>query len=114
MRLVYFVLPLLTLGAVVTTHTAQLPTVPASTQVTGDYANADIRVLSPGVVFSSGLPDIAAAFSKESGKRVGINTVGMGTIVREITTRNPPPDVIVLPLTLRERLCLVAMAMAVR
>ena len=64
---------------------------------TGDYATADIRVLTPGVVFSSGLPDIAAAFAKETGKTVGINTVGMGTIVEEMTTRTPPPDVIVLP-----------------
>jgi len=28
----------------------------------GDYATADIRVITPGVVFASGLPDIAAAF----------------------------------------------------
>ncbi len=52
---------------------------------TGDYDKADIRVLTPGVVFSSGLPDLAAAFSKETGKKtVGINTVGMGTIVEEM------------------------------
>jgi molybdate transport system substrate-binding protein len=73
---------------------------------TGDYATANIRVLTPGVVFSSGLPDIAAAFSKETGKTVGINTVGMGTIVEEMTKRTPPPDVIVLPFQLMNTLAL--------
>ena len=66
----------------------------------GEYATADIRVLTPGVVFSSGLPDLALAFSKESKKSVGINTVGMGTIVQEMMKRTPPPDVIVLPFQL--------------
>ena len=61
----------------------------------GDYATADIRVITPGVVFASGLPDIAAAFTKETGKKVGIVVVGMGTIVEEIGKRTPPPDVIV-------------------
>jgi molybdate transport system substrate-binding protein len=72
----------------------------------GEYATADIRVLTPGVVFSSGLPDIALAFTKETKKSVGINTVGMGTIVQEMTTRTPPPDVIVLPFQLMTTLAL--------
>ena len=77
-----------------------------TTPTSGDYATADIRVLTPGVVFSSGLPDIAAAFAKETKKTVGINTVGMGTIVEEMTTRTPPPDVIVLPFQLMTTLVL--------
>lgn len=85
----------------------QKPDAPAVFSPTaGDYATADIRVLTPGVVFSSGLPDIAAAFSKETGKKVGANTVGMGTIVQEMTTRTPPPDVIVLPFQLMTTLAL--------
>ena len=78
----------------------------------GDYATADIRVLTPGVVFMSGLPDIAAAFTKETGKTVGINTVGMGTIVDEMTKRTPPPDVIVLPFQLMNSLALEGGVMA--
>src|SRR5262245_66602863 len=50
----------------------------------GDYMTADIRVITPGVVFASGLPDIAAGFTKETGKKVGIVVVGMGTIVDEM------------------------------
>ena len=66
----------------------------------GDYATADIRVITPGVVFAAGLPDIAAAFTKETGKKVGVVVVGMGTIVEEMTKKTPPPDVIVLPFQL--------------
>jgi molybdate transport system substrate-binding protein len=84
----------------------QKPTAPVNSPTAGDYATADIRVLTPGVVFSSGLPDIAAAFGKETGKKVGINTVGMGTIVNEMKTRNPPPDVIILPFQLMTTLAL--------
>jgi molybdate transport system substrate-binding protein len=72
----------------------------------GDYAAADIRVITPGVVFASGLPDIAAAFTKETGKKVGIVVVGMGTIVEEMTKKTPPPDVIVLPFQLMTTLSL--------
>jgi molybdate transport system substrate-binding protein len=79
---------------------------PVFTPTAGDYATADIRVITPGVVFSSGLPDIAAAFTKETGKKVGIAVVGMGTIVAEITKRTPPPDVIVLPFQLMTTLSL--------
>jgi molybdate transport system substrate-binding protein len=82
----------------------QKPTAPVFTPATGDYANAQIRVLTPGVVFMSGLPDLAAEWSKQSGKTVGINTVGMGTIVDEIGKRTPPPDVIALPFQLMNQL----------
>jgi molybdate transport system substrate-binding protein len=72
----------------------------------GDYATADVRVITPGIVFASGLPDLAAAFTKETRKTVGIATVGMGTIVDEMKKRTPPPDVIVLPLQLMTTLSL--------
>jgi molybdate transport system substrate-binding protein len=84
----------------------QKPAAAAVTPTAGDYEKAGIRVLTPGVVFMSGLPDIAAAFGKETGKTVGINTVGMGTIVEEIGKRTPPPDMIVLPFQLMNSLAL--------
>ena len=46
------------------------------------------------------------AFTKETGKKVGINVVGMGTIVEEMTKKTPPPDVIVLPFQLMTTLSL--------
>ena len=84
----------------------QKPTAPVNSPIAGDYATADIRVLTPGVVFSSGLPDIAKGFTAETKKTVGVNTVGMGTIVQEMKTRTPPPDVIVLPFQLMTSLAL--------
>jgi molybdate transport system substrate-binding protein len=82
----------------------QKPTAPVFTPATGDYANAQLRMLTPGVVFMSGLPDLAAEWSKQNKKTVGINTVGMGTIVDEIGKRTPPPDVIALPFQLMNSL----------
>jgi molybdate transport system substrate-binding protein len=83
---------------------AQQPTAPVNSPTSGDYEKAQIRVLTPGVVFMSGLPDLAAQWSKTSGKTVGINTVGMGTIVDEMSKRTPPPDMIVLPFQLMSSL----------
>ena len=82
------------------------PTAPVNSPTFGDYDAADIRILTPGVVFASGLPDLAAAFTKETGKKIGIVTVGMGTIVDEMGKRNPPPDVIILPFQLMTTLSL--------
>jgi molybdate transport system substrate-binding protein len=92
----------ITVGARGQAQTAPAVFAPAA----GEYKTADIRMITPGVVFSSGLPDLAAAFTKETGKTVGITTVGMGTIVEEIGKRTPPPDVIALPFQLMNTLAL--------
>jgi molybdate transport system substrate-binding protein len=85
----------------------QAQTAPAvNAPTSGDYATADVRVITPGVVFASGLPDIGAAFTRETGKKVGVVVVGMGTIVEEMTKKTPPPDVIVLPFQLMTTLSL--------
>jgi molybdate transport system substrate-binding protein len=78
----------------------QKPTAPVNAPSYGDYDAGEIRILTPGVVFASGLPDLAAAFTKETGKKIGIVTVGMGTIVDEMGKRNPAPDIIILPFQL--------------
>ena len=94
-------------GVILQVHgQAQQPAAAVFAPSTGDYEKAGIRVLTPGVVFSSGLPDLSAAFAKETGKTVGINTVGMGTIVEEIGKRTPPPDMIALPFQLMNSLAL--------
>ena len=94
-------------GVILQVHgQAQQPAAAVFAPTTGDYEKAGIRVLTPGVVFSSGLPDLSAAFAKETGKTVGINTVGMGTIVEEIGKRTPPPDMIALPFQLMNSLAL--------
>jgi molybdate transport system substrate-binding protein len=68
------------------------------------YAAADIRVVAPGVIINAGLPDLAAAYSKQTGKNVAVTTVGMGTIVNAVKTATPPADVIFLPLELMSSL----------
>jgi len=70
------------------------------------YAAADIRVLVPGVVFNAGLLDLAAAYTKETGKKVAVSLIGMGTIVNAAKTANPPADVISLPFELMSNLSL--------
>jgi molybdate transport system substrate-binding protein len=59
-----------------------------------------IRAISPGVVYNAGLLDLAAAYEKETGVKVMVTSSGMGRIINDITTANPPADVIFLPFEL--------------
>jgi len=70
------------------------------------YAEADIRVMVPGVVANAGIGDLAAAYTKETGKKVANTTVGMGTILNAVKTANPPADVMTLPFELMSTLSL--------
>ena len=70
------------------------------------YAAADIRVMAPGVVYNAGLLDLAAAYTKETDKKVVVTLVGMGSIVNAVKTANPPADVIMLPFELMSTLSL--------
>jgi molybdate transport system substrate-binding protein len=74
--------------------------------VAGQVAASDIRVISPGVVYNAGLLDLAAAYTKETGTKVGVTLAGMGRIVNDIKTLTPPPDVIMLPFELMSTLSL--------
>jgi molybdate transport system substrate-binding protein len=70
------------------------------------YLAGDIRVMAPGVVYNAGLLDLAAAYTKETGKKVAVISVGMGGITNAIRTANPPADVIMLPFELMSTLSL--------
>jgi molybdate transport system substrate-binding protein len=78
----------------------------ASPEEIAHWAAADIRVMTPGVVYNAGLLDLADAYTKETGKKVAITLVGMGTIVKSIQTSTPPADVIMLPFELMSTLTL--------
>lgn len=67
---------------------------------------AEIRVLSPGVVFNAGLLDLAADFARKTGTRVLVLPDLMGRIMADIKSRTPPPDVVMLPLDLMATLAL--------
>src|SRR6266852_1440153 len=79
---------------------------PQAQEAAARYAAADIRVMVPGVVYNAGLLDLAAAYTKETGKKVAVPLVGMGGIVNAVKTANPPADVITLPFELMSTLSL--------
>jgi molybdate transport system substrate-binding protein len=79
---------------------------PEAQEAAARYAAADIRVMAPGVVYNAGLLDLAAAYTKETGKRVAVTSVGMGGIVNAVKTASPPADVIMLPFELMSTLSL--------
>jgi molybdate transport system substrate-binding protein len=66
----------------------------------------EIRALSPGVTYNAGLLDLADAFTRETGRKVIVTSIGMGRIVNEIRTATPAADVIFLPLELMSTLAL--------
>jgi molybdate transport system substrate-binding protein len=61
---------------------------------------AELRVISPGVVYNAGLLDLAEAFTKETGTKVVVTSSGMGRIVNDVKTAAPAADVIMLPFEL--------------
>jgi molybdate transport system substrate-binding protein len=61
---------------------------------------AEIKILSPGVVYNAGLLDLANEFSKKTGVKVLILPDLMGRIMNDIKTRAPSPDVVFLPMDL--------------
>jgi molybdate transport system substrate-binding protein len=79
---------------------------PEAQEAAARYAAADIRVMAPGVVYNAGLLDLAAAYTKQTGKKVAVTSVGMGGIVNAVKTANPPADVIMLPFELMSTLSL--------
>jgi len=66
----------------------------------------EIRALSPGVTYNAGLLDLADAFTKETGTKVSVTSIGMGRIINEIKTAAPAADVVFLPLELMSTLAL--------
>ena len=77
-----------------------------SEEAAARYAAADVRILTVGIIYNAGLVDLAAAFTKETGKKVAVNTIIMGSAVNAIKTANPPADVIMLPFELMSSLAL--------
>ena len=61
---------------------------------------AEIRVLSPGFVYNSGMLDLAAQFTEKTGIKVIPVYDGMAAIIGHAKTAVPPADVVVMPLNL--------------
>src|SRR5580693_4089397 len=69
-------------------------------EAAAQYAAADVRILTVGIISNAGLVDLASSFEKETGKKVAMRVVIMGAAVNAIKTGNPPADVIMLPFEL--------------
>ena len=67
---------------------------------------ADLRILSPGVVYNAALYDLVADYNKKTGNNAIIIRGAMNKIVAEIKTATPPADVIGLPVDLMNTLVL--------
>jgi molybdate transport system substrate-binding protein len=79
---------------------------PQSADAKAQYAAANIRVMAPGVVYNAGLLDLAAEYTKKTGRKVVVTSVGMGRIDKAARTADPPADVIFLPLEMMSTLSL--------
>jgi molybdate transport system substrate-binding protein len=66
----------------------------------GPAGAVEISVISPGVISNSGLREVAAAFTRQTGVKVNIIVSGMGEIVGAIKTATPAADVVMLPIDL--------------
>jgi molybdate transport system substrate-binding protein len=65
---------------------------------------AEITVLAPGFVKFSGIDDLAAAYTKETGVKVTVKSTGMGAMMNTIKTGTPAADVVMLPKNLMDTL----------
>lgn len=59
---------------------------------------AELLVLSPGFVYNAGLQDLAADFTKQTGVKVTVKSIGMGSAINQIKTGTPAADVVILPM----------------
>ena len=73
----------------------------AATAFTGPAAaqpqSTELYVLTPGVVYNSGLIDLAKSYTRETGIKVTVKPTGMSRIVNDIKTGTPIADVVALP-----------------
>jgi molybdate transport system substrate-binding protein len=65
---------------------------------------ADLTVLAPGFVKNAGIDDLAAAYTKETGVHVTVNSVGMGAMMNTIASGVPAADIVMLPQNLMDQL----------
>jgi molybdate transport system substrate-binding protein len=76
----------------------------ASLTFTATAQAAELTVLAPGFVKNAGIDDLAAAYAKETGIKVTVNSVGMGAMMDTIKTGAPAADVVMLPKDLMDQL----------
>ena len=65
---------------------------------------AEIHVFTPGVVYNSGIQNLAASYTKETGVKVTVTSKGMGALVNDAKTGTPVADIIVAPVSFMDGL----------
>ena len=60
---------------------------------------AEINVFTPGVVYNSGIQDLAASYAKETGIKVTVKSEGMGQLVNDVKKGTPIADIVVAPVS---------------
>jgi molybdate transport system substrate-binding protein len=60
---------------------------------------AEINVFTPGVVYNSGIQDLAASYTKETGVKVTVKSEGMGQLVNDVKKGQTIADIVVAPVS---------------
>lgn len=60
---------------------------------------AEINVFTPGVVYNSGIQDLAASYAKEAGIKVTVKSEGMSQLVNDVKKGTPVADIVVAPIS---------------
>src|SRR4051812_6908905 len=63
-------------------------------------ARAEVKVLTAGVIESSGLIEVIAAYTARTGKKVTIVNPGMAAIIPQLKTAPDPADIVMLPMSM--------------
>ena len=64
----------------------------------------ELNILTPGVVYNSGIQDLAADYTKETGIKVTVKSAGMAAIVNQMKTGTPIADVVAMPIAFMDGL----------
>jgi len=66
--------------------------------------SGQINVFAPGVVYNSGILDLAASYTKETGIKVTVTSKGMGQLVTDTKSGTPVADIVVAPVSFMDGL----------
>jgi len=64
----------------------------------------EVHVFTPGVVFNSGIKDLAKSYTKETGVKVTVTSKGMAALINDAKTGTPVADIIVAPVSFMDGL----------
>src|ERR1700744_4362808 len=64
----------------------------------------EVHVFTPGVVYNSGIQDLAASYTKETGVKVTVTSKGMAALINDPKTGTPVADIIVAPVSFMDGL----------